>query len=486
MKKISSAVLAAFLIIFFISCKKDIGLSGPTSLHTMPRGITPPTLAWESLDQMPTPVQYPGTIDVPWGSGASRQFSKEIANDYRSADGWTLVYNTFSTISIPDNWYFILYNRYRGILRMYYYIPRDANYITSANILDKLATEGSYAASSPMLNFADQEVVDVVKNSPFVSTVQQWQAAPGTWYTLQYELAYDQNMSAQNYSTFDFLWGMHTTQITKVLLDGTETGTITGNINIEGGDFTISPTFNIDASNNKSTITISGSSDADKVKPSLGQTIVNNIKSAITSGAQGIIKNLLSGIFKRSSAPVENVSLKINTSVHLEGSLTSDVLLTSPSFSIPGYNQSSTPGYVPLYNEPLGVFYITNRPVVQVTRAFIPNPDGGRDLRQYTFTPNSSSFQYIFNPSVLNIADISNFNTEVIVDDPENDIEATFISGATKESIGTREVYRIDEPLVLYDNLDYTGKVFVRLSFDVIPKDGNPPVRISKTFLANT
>lgn len=484
MKKIPVAVLAAYLIVFTTACKKDISQLENSSAQTVARGVLPPPLDWENINQMPTTGQ---TIGIPWGSSiSSRQFSQDIVSDFKSADGWILLYNTFSSTSNPDNYYFVLYNRYRGLLRMYYYVPQNTDYTNSANILDKLAIEGPYAPNSPILNFADQDVVDVTHNSSFASTIQQWQVARSTWYVLQYELAYDQNMSTQNYTTFDFLWGMHTTLLTNVNINGTITGTLTGNINIPGTDFSIAPAFNISSSSNNTTITVNGSNDADKLKPSLGQTIVNNIKSAITNGAQGIIKNLLSGIFKKSSAPAENVNLKLNASAHLEGSLTGDALITSPAFAIPGYNQSQTPGYIPAHNEALGVFYISSRPTVHVVHSFVENPDGGRQLRQYTFSVTPGSFSYIFNPVVQGIASFTNFNAEVMVDDPGMDIENSFISGGEKETIGTRSVYRITDPLLLYDNLDYTGKVFVRLSFDVVPNDGNPAVRIAKTFLANT
>lgn len=497
MKK--TLLILSLLLVVLLSCKKEKKLEPEQSNGSFSKnkignfttfGITPYALDWENIDYMPTP---PGmaTVLVPWASGASRQFAPELANDYSSNSGWTLLYNTFNITTMHDNWYFILYNKYTGIIRMYYYIPNNANYITSSNLIYKLAIEGSYASSSPILNFADQQFVDIGTHSSFATTIQQWQVARSTWYILQYELAYDQNMSSQSYSTFNFLWPIRSSSITNVAINGDISGTLKGNINTQGNDFTISPSFTLNGDNNSSSVTINGSSDAVKLKPSLGLTLFNKIKDALLGGAQGIIKNILSGIFKRSSAtpPVENTNLKINAKVTLTGTLTSDFLLTSPAFSIPGYNQVNTTGFQPLYNEPLGVFYLSAKPSVDISVAYIPTDT--RSNRQYTCTVDDNSFNLIFNPAVLAIADIGNITKDILVDDTTLDFDGIISGGEADTPLGGlgvntwgRNLYRITGNLVTYDNIIFYEHTYVRISFDVIPKDNSPTYRISKTFKA--
>lgn len=459
-------------------------------------GISTYPLDWENIDYMPTPPGTPAVL-VPWASGASRQFTAELAGDYKSSDGWTLVYNTFNTSIISDNWYFILYNKYRGVIRLYYYIPNNANYISSANMVHKLQIEGSYASSSPMLNFAGQKLVDVDVNSDFASTIEQWQVARSTWYIFQYELAFDENMDLQTYSTFNFLWPLRSSQISNISLNGTVVGSLKGTLSLPGSDFTISPNFNIDGSQNKSILTINGSSDADKLEQGLGQTIVNAIKGAIVSGANGLIKNILSGIFKRKqSTPEENVNLKISADVSLDGQLTSDILLSSPAFAIPGYNQSSTPGFVPAYNEPLGVFYLSDRPTVDVTFRDVPAPPcagGGApdEYYKYSFDLDENSFDLIFNPAVTAIADITNISYDILMD-LGNNSSADMVPCAggylPEQIIGVGTLYDVRSVTTLFPTLGGSWlyvPVYVRVSFDVEPKDGNPPVTIAKTFIAD-
>jgi hypothetical protein len=277
----------------FFSCKKTYIEPSAIKVDNKVSQAGVPTypLDWELLDYMPTPPGTP-TVVVPWGSGASSQFTKEMANDYHKADGWVLVYNTFNTTSAPDNWYFMLYNVYRGVLRMYYYVPSTANYIPSANIIHMLSTEGSYAPNSVILNYA-KDIVDIATNYTTASTVEQWQVARSTWYIFEYELAYDQNMSNQNFNSFSFKWPVRSGQITNVNINGQVSASLTGTISLPGSNLTISPSFNIDGSRGNTTITVNGSSAADKLQPTLGQRLVDGIKTGIVNGAKGIVAELI-------------------------------------------------------------------------------------------------------------------------------------------------------------------------------------------------
>ncbi|MBD0255637.1 MAG: hypothetical protein ICV83_07945 [Cytophagales bacterium] len=423
-------------------------------------------LNWETIDYMPTPAGVPSVL-VPWASGASRQFSKEIANDYKRIEGWELLYNTFNTQRIEDNWYFILYNKYRGLVRMYYYVPSSANYISTANIVHKLATEGTYAPSSPILNFADQEIVDVNRNSRFASMVERWQVARATWYAYQYELAYDANVINQNYTNFSFLWGVRSTQITQAKLNGTIEGTLKGSIKQEGTDFTISNTINA-AGNGQ--IIVNGKSDADNLLVSLGQAAVTKIKDAITGGVAGLVSNFFSGIFKKSTTD-ENVNLKVQATIGLQGTLTSDLLITSPAFAISGYNQTATPGFSPAYNQPLGVFYLSARPIVNqaITQEYYDSSCRTCYNTYYTYTIRP--LQYIFNPAVTGIARITQQQVQII---------ARRRDGTGTETINGIRYYVGASLGSTNSSLTIVG---VRVTLTVTPNDGSPVSTIVRTFL---
>jgi hypothetical protein len=483
--------LISFLILcVFFSCKKNHIEPAAIGINNALTQAGTPTfpLDWETIDFMPTPPGTP-TVVVPWGSGASSQFTKEMSNDFRKADGWTLVYNTFNTTNTPDNWYFMLYNVYRGLLRLYYYVPANTNFISSANIVHMLSTEGAYATNSPILNFAGKDVVKADTNYTTTSMVEQWQVARGTWYILQYELAYDQNMSSQNYNTFSFKWPVRSTQVTNVFINGIGSGTLTGSISVPGSNLTVAPSFNIDGStNNSTTITVNGASDADKLKPTLGTTIVNAIKGGLTSGITGVVKNVLSGLFKKSDAPAEqSVNLKLQAKIDLKGTLTSDYLITAPSFAIPGYPQSNTPGILPAYGNPLGIFYITNKPNLTKTSTTVRReyPDGTPYFRTtYTLSIRGNSYQLIFNPYVTSIATIQNIKADIVSLNPNADNQYIRIHG-TKEIIsGYTLAYGHVTGGTADDEALSFGTLAVRITFEVVPLNGAPASVISKCFLA--
>ncbi|WP_443945150.1 hypothetical protein ACJVDH_19875 [Pedobacter sp. AW1-32] len=478
-------IVLAFIISGMVSCKKGLETDNQSTLlkpENRLAGTPAYAFDWENSDFMPTPAGS-AAIPVPWGSGASRQFTVEIANDYKSVNGWTLVYNTFNTSVPQDRLYFILYNKYRGLLRMYYYLPNTTNLIASANIVHKLGIEGMYASSSPIMNFAGAQVVDFNSNSGFASTLEQWQVAPATWYAFEYELAYDPNLYAQSFGTLNFIWPITSNQITQVAINGTITGTLTGNISTPGLDLTVSPTISI---NNGSQLTIKGDSDVEKAKPSIASQLYSSLKNLVagklTSALGGVVENIFSGIFGgKNDASSDNVSLKIDASVSLTGTMTSNVLLSAGALSVPGYNQAFTPGFTPLYNDVLGVFYLSNKPIMEEVVHIIPQKDSFGNYitpkRQYVYSPRISSLNLIFNPSVLNIATIQNIRYQAVLHYSD-----------MYEMVGGHETVG-ESQYVIGSTVGTTGQgggvVGVRVTFDVVPNDGSPKSVITKTFAVN-
>src|SRR5687767_10853835 len=111
--------LSLLVPLIFFSCKKNIdqlaetGSDGKISLYSVPA-------YWfdcETTDYMPTP---PGIapIFVPWASGSVKGFTSDIWYDIKKTDGWELVYSRFNpNEALSPNPFFILYNKYRGLLR---------------------------------------------------------------------------------------------------------------------------------------------------------------------------------------------------------------------------------------------------------------------------------------------------------------------------------------------------------------------------------
>lgn len=107
------------------SCSDDSKTDWNLAPSLITRSVVTPDFDWENADWMPTPAGY-ARIPVPWiGAGSLSSFYEtDILNDYKSFDGWEMLYNAFSSeaSSIVNNPFFVLYNKYRGTMRIYLYI----------------------------------------------------------------------------------------------------------------------------------------------------------------------------------------------------------------------------------------------------------------------------------------------------------------------------------------------------------------------------
>ncbi|MEH6304488.1 hypothetical protein RYH73_02475 [Olivibacter sp. CPCC 100613] len=432
--------------------------------HLSPLGIVSPTLDWESIDLMPMPSGSYNVV-VPWGSAASRQMPEEFVHDYKKVDGWELVYNTFTSSTIHDHLFFVLYNKYRGIIRMYYYV-KPGNYIFSTNIVHTLMGQGTYSANSPILNFTEPGMIDISENKLQTSTLENFQVAPGTWYAFQYELAYDENLVNQNYQNFSFLWPIKSNKIQQVSVNGTIQGTLTNSLSVSNVNLTTTPNFSGNA--NIPIYSSYGASSTPGSSPSIVKTILDALG--------GVVKDLLGGLFGKKSGGAEVVQYAINANVNLTGQITSDFLVGSLGLAVPGYDQSQTTGLLPIYNERLGVFYLSDKPIInETTQIHSIYDQNGMEIDQryvYHYQAVDNSYQMVFNPAVLAVANIENLTKRVITTDGGN-----LLSG-TRETIGVTGV------ATQYEGSP-TNVIGLRISFDVVPKNGSPRVKIVKSFKTN-
>ena len=159
---------------------------------------------WEKIDWMPTPsggIRIP----VPWvGQGSIvADFPLEIVNDRSTAEGWELVYSTFTTKGNESlkNPYFVLYNKFRGILRIYIYLTEDSLF-PDRWLRDRLAVAGR---ESSMLNFMVADVVDV-SSCVREFSVGEYPEVGLKWYMFQYELAYDYRIGKVPYDDIQLKW----------------------------------------------------------------------------------------------------------------------------------------------------------------------------------------------------------------------------------------------------------------------------------------
>lgn len=430
-------------------------------------------LNWETLSYMPHPVL---SIRPPWQGGLSTKISNDIVQDYKKQDGWELVYNTFSSTNQSTTLFFALYNKFRGVLRVYYFSKDDISTINSDYIKGTLILYGSLSNSSPILNYVSSSVVDVSEKNVYGSIVTPFLASPNTWYAFEYELAYDSNIASRMFSELYATLDIEAVNITNVNLAGEIDGDLSGQAATSGLSLSIDPNFSGTTTNYNNSIIVNGNSDTDKLK--IGTIIKNGLKSGLTSGLAGLASNVLSGLFSKTSsaAPVTKMSVDLNQT--LTGTLEDGIGIASITIPFTGTQSVIGNG---AYPGTQGVFNVANKPTIKAKKIHQRRLDStGAEIEplisyQYELVPGT--FNLIWNTSVVpGLGSVSNLKFDVVVSD-----HASITTLGTKEISGslpitTGPVVKVDVPLTV---------VGVRVSFRFNPSNGSNFVFNAKTFEAN-
>ena len=471
------------------------------------KSVLPEEFDWETADWMPTP---PGQalIPVPWtGQGSLNAFyGLDVVNDYKRVDGWRLVYSSFrhSGEELIDP-YFMLYNVYRGTLRIYFYITTP--YIgTSTYLQDSMSISATNGASSTILNYLGE----ISDPSNVITSFKQIQPkmldggaplAGRRWYMMQYEMAYDPSLSQKSADDIQLCWGLNYYQVDSVsfITDAPPSANIycpagasnnglqdaftsfkKGALSILGLSMMNSLSINTDTGAN-----VAG------IKNYIFKSLYSGATSAVSSFASGvptIAYNLLNVVFGGNSSLSDSktMSLKFDSPIKFVGSSSSQgsVSSTPITFRIPGtiINQSAS-GYLPLYNEPLGVIHWDSNAVMNLlkTDTVTYEEDDIRFSGIYQVTKTEVTCQddnynnYIsFNPAVTEIADVSVESWHPFVIDTSGDMHYFPLNAAyfVNPYEGSYELPDID-------------KYCVRVTVKVTPHNGAPSSYIIKTFNIN-
>ena len=471
------------------------------------RSIDQQIFDWENADFMPTPEGIT-PIPTPWiGQGSLiGTYGLDILNDRKESEGWVLLYNSFTTN--PNHFsqspYFILYNKYRGIMRIFYYVT--GSFIqTSSNIIDNLSIASEVHVN--MFCFADNEIINGDDNR---SSLQHIQPKPfdGSlpvssyrWYMAQYELAYNPNISSIPYNQIAFNFNLNFRDISTITLDASSISKLEGTIGeqstgeiskafnkaiTEGGKATLS---NISYSLLKKSVDSEGKNSFG-INPKTYSSILKNIGNVASSSiggvwgaAAGLLNTMLFGT-KTSPTPIYAT---INTKLSAEGTISQDGSFPNMpiNFYMPGTNiPSSAPGLHPLYNKPLGIFCIDNEELyiniaytkVERNRYDDPYNPGAKITECWEEIsceqPRDYSLFLKFNPEVEKIANIKIIKQQIFAIDKKD---------GTIYDNRSFNVYNSGESSVIIDNLpDVT--FYLYFAIEIEPKDGSSSTIISKAF----
>jgi len=470
---------------------------------------------WETIDWMPTP---PGQsqIPVPWiGQGSiASLYSLDVVNDYKKIDGWELVYSTFdpNASGMLVNPYFILYNKYRGVLRIYLYTTtqfvQPSTYLQDGlNIIS--------SGETTMLNFLGNDVVDISTNKNSYSQMQpkpmdgSYPLASNKWYMLQYEIAYDPSIKSKTSNDIMLSWFTNFYGVSDVKLFGQLNGSINGSIgSSQGGNFfsklgrtgKTAGTVALSALGvdfiDKNTIDAGAGTNKLNLPNNIFKAMSKGVSSALSGAASnlpGSIFNLFSGLLSKSGSAGQSVDLKFNAEIDITGDITNyGSFPSSPtSMYVPGtIIDQSVQGYIPAYTKPLGVFYLNSKPVIQVQnitsvkRTGSPRTGFSFDIvHRKLITEQNNAGKLIINNDLLSYANVSLVDEDVVYI-RQGDSGTISSYNGTLETIGKySEVYSDCTEIIFRGAVSFTPAV--RMTLKVSPKNGQPPTYIIHTFLAN-
>ncbi len=504
MKKLLQCGSICLIILFFgNSCTKEKQTDSIQSVTvnniSTVNGPGNTNFNWETATSMPCdPSVNPNLIpSMPWATQSGSPIDPGFLNDIKSADGWALVYNTFNNTTLPysplpaGGLYFTLYNKYRGLLRYYLYIPQGfmAN---SVNIQHGLNVYSGGSQNTSMLNFEGSDLVDANKKiQSFSKTNNIGVAFGGGWYAMQYEIAYDPNFAAT--SNLWLQWSSKSINISDITMNGTTTGSFTGSITQQVGPADLT------------SVVQQGLNIAGEIYsfPSITSTntFLQNLGNVGQKGLLGQISGFLSGIMGGSSTNSQAIDLKMNGTIAITGTINSQTPLFPNTFNVPG--QISTQNIPPnlggsLYPNSLGVFNLTSRPIVNA-RAFTAiswSADGRRQINTAATAFSFTNPIITINPAVASIASVSVIKTDLIILNPYkgSNIFNEF-RGGNGETIGTLAAWVNPSSFIgfgpsafsttLTPTASSQNVVALRLVIKVTPTSGSPSSTIVKTFLAN-
>lgn len=511
-------ILLATSLCLLCCCQDSMELPVTPQCETecLSRAIEPETFDWENADWMPTPSGQ-AKIPTPWvGQGSlASVYGLDVINDRKKENGWELLYSTFTTDSSQrlQNPYFILYNKYRGVLRFFIYITTEF-VATSSYLQDGISVVSNRQTS--LLNFLGSDIIDATK---YVKNYDQIQPAPSDgsfplatnkWYMMQYEIAYDPNLENIPYNQIQLNFKFNYYNVQTIQLGGTQQGEVKGIIGSSSSPDFFAPLKKgakvagegVLAAVSKTLLT-KYESNSETGENSLGldkgvfKSIMGGLNSAISSAASGIpglVTGFLSGIIGGAKTVPIPVSLNVNTEINLKGTGSNSGSFPSMpiSFWVPGTDiPDNAVGYLPLYNKCLGVVNFSGKPEILIdvqkpVCEYVPDEPFDPDrlvsecttIAEIPQIPTDIDFSknLIINPAVKQIAKVEIVKQDLIFKDTiKNKIQIN-----PKKF---REFYTgMSYPP--FPREDFPSGIFaVRFTIKVTPNDKSEPSTIYKSFL---
>lgn len=340
-----------------------------------------------------------------------------LAQDYTKAKGWELLRMNMGGRQPVTTAHFILYNKYSGIIRTFFYIDRVAPFTNGMTItMSHTSSNGNrnsgvLALSQPLVQSQDYYLQNQSLNDEVISYVPVLTAREG-WVYADFQTGFDSYTGNARYTSTSLQFAVSATTFSNVLLDGKFNFQTTEDI--QGGGYAVGgkatnaglsglnnfltkgqkvlKSFNYeDLTKFKKSFTDKASKTAAMVPVPIVQTQQGALASAVASSSSsggllkkisgiagslgsafGLISTVIGVLWPEESAgtaPATFIPTVSTGTLSLQGTISTAAPYTSITMQIPGgqhffpgSNGQTDGGNQPYYDCPLGIFNLKNTP----------------------------------------------------------------------------------------------------------------------------
>lgn len=257
-------------------------------------------------------------ISPPWAKTISSDIPEDIRKDIKAVNGWDLIVHTVNGYGEPGLNYLIFHNKFTGIMKVFYYLEQSASQLQNTAIW-----KIHFESPQSLLAFASDYAEDATKDSRsdlYVSNITNNSSKGYSvgWNCFQFELAYDPDFDI---GSLQFIpESMTTSNIT-----------LEGNFESETSGLIISVTNSNPLNGAVEGVAKIGGKEAEKwIEKQVTDGAFKKISSLIGSGLNNIVKSGITkllgsfvGGFNSTKETSQQVQLKTNGTVKLQGSITS-------------------------------------------------------------------------------------------------------------------------------------------------------------------
>lgn len=411
------------------------------------------------------------TLSLPWEAGNGHNSgippswydynlrdTNPINRYYSQANGWRLVYSNLLD-KTQSNKYFALYNRYTGVMRMFFYAIESYSGDGTTSTFVGFHVKGS----SSLLNFAFNPPLAMDKVQTDASTFFSplWSVSNGSasnqvgyhsncWYSIEVECAYESKAQTAN-TIVSNIWG---TNLALTTTTGTSSGSVEGSVQTT---YSNNPSFSLNFTSNStqstsvsSTLNVSYNDAEVELGNKIETEVENNnsffkdlwdgLKSDLPELASKGIKEGISSIFSAggsfatkaigklaqnilgiSSGPSTSTS-KVDLGIKLTTTSESNTTIQKDMWGAQGIPLPGGTITNELFSEKLGAWNIQQTPKVFIDMYaysyfwpwdLVPNQTKPRAYEiefKYYFSPST----LVVNPSLLQEFDIRNLKQDLV------------------------------------------------------------------------